>query len=86
MRWWRAASQCSAAAGTFAGSTCDDSDGSWSLSIVWAASALGVLKGSACGEWEEEGAGVGSSSLTLVKFTVWLTAEVDDAGFVSGER
>lgn len=28
--------------GTFAGSTCDDSAGSWSLSITWAASVLGV--------------------------------------------
>ena len=46
----------------------------------------GALKESACGESEAEGAGVGSSSLTLVKFTLGLTAEVDDAGFVSGER
>lgn len=46
----------------------------------------GALKESACGESEVKGAGVGSSSLTLVKSTLGLTAEVDDAGFVSGER
>lgn len=80
----RLAQHCST--GTFAGSTCDDNDGSWPLSIMWAASVRGALKESACGESEVKGAGVGSSSLTLVKFTLGLTAEVDDAGFVSGER